>query len=831
MLFYLTTLSLSRFLTKEPPVVTEGDTDTQRRTAVDAWNHSDFLCRNYILNSLDDVLYGVYCSVKTAKELWNSLEKKYKTEDAGVKKFVVGKFLDYKMVDAKSVMSQVQEIQIIIHDLLAEGMEINEPFQVATIIEKLSQMWRDFKNYLKHKRKEMTLEELIVRLRIEEDSRTSYAKTYKKAMEAEAKANLTESSNAKKRKRSFNENKRGTTKKFKGTCYNCGKPNHMAKDCRLPKNGKSQNRGQANVVQDRSVPIDLSEIDLSAVVFEANLVDNPREWWVDTGATSHICSEKGMFSSYTAVSDRKLYMGNSTTSDVVGIGNVVLKMTSGKEVNLKDVLHVPDIRKNLVSGSQLSKAGFRLVFESDKFVLTKGGIFVGKGYQHNGLFKLNVMNVIRPEAKNKINNSFYLIEISNLWHERLGHVNFNMLQRLDNLNVLPAFKRNPQEKCEICVETKLAKAPFHSVTRSTKPLELIHTDVCDLKLVQSRGGKRYFITFIDDCTRYCYIYLLRSKDEAIEAFTKYKNEVENQLTSKIKMIRSDRGGEYVAPFEEFCSNSGIIHQTTAPYSPQSNGVAERKNRTLKEMMNALLTNSGLPQNLWVEAILTANHILNKIPHKGKDETPYELWKGRKPSYKYLKVWGCLAKVEVPKLKQVKIGPKTIDCVFIGYALNSSAYRFLVHKTEISDISEGTILESRNAVLFEYKFPCKEKKESSTKRAYETTIESSETNDEPRRSKRARIEKSFGPEFITYILDDEPQTIQEALSNPEAHFWKEAILDEIDSIMHNHTWELTDLPPGCKPLGCKWILKRKYKEYGSIDKYKARLVAKGFRQKE
>ncbi|KZV58547.1 hypothetical protein F511_12374 [Dorcoceras hygrometricum] len=201
MLFYLTTVSLSWFLTEEPPVVTEGDTDTQRTTAVDAWNHNDFLCRNYILNSLDDVLYGVYCSVKTAKELWNSLEKKYKTEDAGVKKFIVGKFLDYKMVDAKTVMSQVQEIQIIIHDLIAEGMEINEPFQVAAIIEKLPQMWRDFKNYLKHKRKELTLEELIVRLRIEEDSRTSDAKTYKKAMEAEAKANLTESSNAQKRKR------------------------------------------------------------------------------------------------------------------------------------------------------------------------------------------------------------------------------------------------------------------------------------------------------------------------------------------------------------------------------------------------------------------------------------------------------------------------------------------------------------------------------------------------------------------------------------------------------------------------------------------------------
>ena len=115
------------------------------------------------------------------------------------------------------------------------------------------------------------------------------------------------------------------------------------------------------------------------------------------------------------------------------------------------------------------------------------------------------------------------------------------------------------------------------------------------------------------------------------------SEVENQLDRKIKVIRSDRGGEYEAPFGDFCSKNGIIHQTTAPYSPQQNGVAERKNRTLKEMMNALLLSSGLPQNSWGEAILSANYILNRIPHKKTNKSPYELWKGRRPSYKYLKV--------------------------------------------------------------------------------------------------------------------------------------------------------------------------------------------------
>ena len=166
------------------------------------------------------------------------------------------------------------------------------------------------------------------------------------------------------------------------------------------------------------------------------------------------------------------------------------------------------------------------------------------------------------------------------------------------------------------------------------------------------------------------------------------------------MLRCDRGGEYESPFVDFCAQHEIIHETTTPYSPQSNGVAERKNRTLKKMMNAMLINSGLPQNMWGEAILSANYLLNKVPKKKADKTPYELCKGIKLSYKYLRVWGCLAKVTVPPPKKVKIGPKTIDCIFIGYAHNSAAYRFLVHESNIPDIHKNRIIESMNASFFE-----------------------------------------------------------------------------------------------------------------------------------
>ncbi|KAL0347056.1 UNVERIFIED_CONTAM: Retrovirus-related Pol polyprotein from transposon TNT 1-94 [Sesamum calycinum] len=220
-------------------------------------------------------------------------------------------------------------------------------------------------------------------------------------LQIEAKANLMEQNGntSIKRKRVDYKVKKGRAKMIKGNCYNCGKPNHMAKDCRLPKKIKR--------------------------MFQRS--DNPREWWIDTGATRHICSDKEMFSTYTPINGRKLFMENSATSNIVGIGNVVLKMTSGKELTLIDVLHVPDIRKNLVSGSLLVKSGFRLVFESNKFVLTKNSHFIGKGYVEKGLFKMNVMTneprtineaLSSPEApfwKEAINNEIESIMQNHTW--------------------------------------------------------------------------------------------------------------------------------------------------------------------------------------------------------------------------------------------------------------------------------------------------------------------------------------------------------------------------------------------------------------------------------
>ncbi|XP_073138938.1 uncharacterized protein [Henckelia pumila] len=338
MLFYLTTLNLAKFLSEDAPKSVEGYVQTT--SAVDAWNHSDFLCRNYIMNGLADSLYNVYSEKKTVRELWESMDRKYKIEDVGAKKFIVGRFLDYKMIYSKSVISQVQELQVLLHEIHAEGMVLSETFQVAAIIEK-PPAWNDFKNYLKHKRKEMNVEELIVQLRIEEDNKSSEKRLYSPSV---AKANIVEQKKSSKAKKfaaggsKLGPKKYTFKKKFLGKCYNCGGPGHKFSECKKPKRNR-----ETNLMEDISKEV--SNMDLCAVISELNMDgSNPREWWIDTGATRHVCYDKEMFATL-AVSENgdKLFMGNSATSDIKGQGKVILKMTSGKELTLNNMLYVPEV--------------------------------------------------------------------------------------------------------------------------------------------------------------------------------------------------------------------------------------------------------------------------------------------------------------------------------------------------------------------------------------------------------------------------------------------------------------------------------------------------------
>ena len=151
----------------------------------------------------------------------------------------------------------------------------------------------------------------------------------------------------------------------------------------------------------------------------------------------------------------------------------------------------------------------------------------------------------------------------------------------------------------------------------------------------TKSGKKYFLTFIDDFSKYCYVYLLHSKDQVLDKFKIYKNKVENFCDIKIKSFKYDKGGEYA--FLELCESIAIVHETSTAYTPQHNGIAERKHKTLKEMINAILFNDGLGKGFLGEVLLTACHVLNIVRNKKTKVTPYELWKKRKSNLSYIRV--------------------------------------------------------------------------------------------------------------------------------------------------------------------------------------------------
>ncbi|GJR39865.1 zinc finger, CCHC-type containing protein [Tanacetum coccineum] len=270
-------------------------------------------------------------------------------------------------------------------------------------------------------------------------------------------------------------------------------------------------------------------------------------------------------------------MGNESTALVHGRGCVDLKFSSGKIVLLFNVLQVPNIRKNLISSSVLNNYVYKQVIESNKFILSKHGVFIGFGYLSNQMFRLNIVNDNIASAF----MSTYKLNDSILWHARLGHVHFKRMQGMSKDRLIPAFDMDI-EKCKTCMLNKITKKPFQNVKRETKVLELIHSDLCDMHATPSLRNKKYFVTFIDDASRFCYVYLLHTKDEALDKFKVFKTKVELQQGSLIKRFRTDRG--------------------------------------------------GLSQGFWSEAMLTACYLLNMVPNKRIKITPYELWTKRKPKY-------------------------------------------------------------------------------------------------------------------------------------------------------------------------------------------------------
>jgi hypothetical protein len=666
------------------------------------------------------------------------------------------------------------------------------------------------------------------------------------------------------------------------TCYKCGKQGHIAKHCRS-KGAKQQQQQGAAGNESRTADTDTRDKAVAALTAHSVSGDpEPHLWLVDSGAGSHITPYADLLVNAVEDTSVTITFGNKSQAQSTHRGEVWLQAPNGSSVEhfkLTNVLLVPDASGNLFSVKQADKAGATCVFKHGECRVYKEGALLVKADESDvpGLYAFKARPRTAQETITVCTSKTSVVETAELWHARLSHAAYSTLEHMarsgsvQGINVgAPDFARAANQLCEPCVMGKQVRAPFPtSTTKTQAPLELLHTDVAGPMPAKSLGGSYYYFTVLDDYTGLSCTCPVASKSDVTSGLIDCINMLERQSGLPVKALRSDNGGEYCnSRLEEYLRSKGIVHQTTAPHTPQQNGKAERLNRTLMERTRALLSQAGLPASLWAEAVVTVNYVRNRTTRSGTDKTPWELFYGAKPNVSHLRIFGAPAFILVPSDLRTKLDMTSVRGTFVGYEPDSKAYRFLV---------DGKIIVRREAVfdelaLLKGKAGGAQQLTGNKRTALDQLIvpstqeeekkhEGSEASDDDfldaeddaghhnapdipndgaatpaRRSSRAsrppdpeRMYNYVGAAVTTH--SPEPQTYAEAMASAEADDWRAAMIEEMGEHAINGTWELEEPPKGTKLLDCKWVFKRKRDSAGNIVRYKARLVAKGCQQRE
>jgi transposase InsO family protein len=390
-----------------------------------------------------------------------------------------------------------------------------------------------------------------------------------------------------------------------------------------------------------------------------------------------------------------------------GIGSVLYKpLINGVESQsllFSKVLHVPQLQTSLLSILFLTKhRDYKIFIDSQQIqFLRYNRILLTASINSQNAAFLDGITVPASLSVESANLSSILPLDLSLWHRRLDHTNHGYVKQLHSKDMVTGMKisnmSRPDPICEPCLAGKMHANPFPTFnSRASKPLELVHIDLKGPIQVKSIAGYYYWIQFVDDCTRFKCGLELRKKSEAFAAFLQFKAYAENLHDAKIKVIREDKGSEFMSnEFNQYCIDNGIQRQHTVRNRLQQNGDVERANRTVSDQVTAMLNEANLPVQFWFHAFVALLHVLNRSPTAPlSGQTPYKAWYRRKPDVSHLRVWGCLAYVHVQKDKRKSFGSHMEKCIFIGYPAGYKGWQFYNPVTRKFIISERAEFDER-----------------------------------------------------------------------------------------------------------------------------------------
>lgn len=462
------------------------------------------------------------------------------------------------------------------------------------------------------------------------------------------------------------------------TCQICGRPGHTAIKC--------YNRFNNNYQSPQAYSSLRGD-------------DKNKNWIYDSGATAHVTpSATNLQYAHPYEGTDAVMIGDGAYLPITHVGSTI--SSPAGIIQLNEVLVCPDIQKSLLSVSKLCDDMSCGVFfdATNVYVidLHKAKV-VTKGPRSKGLYILKNQELEANFSDRHISTS------EDVWHLRLGHSSSKVLQQLKSSKEIEVNKKKTASKCEPCQMGKSPKLQFfQSQSHVVQPLYRIHYDLWGPSPIMSKQGFRYYAVLVDDFTRFSWFYPLQNKSDFYSVFVQFKILVETQFNSKIKEFQSDGGGEFVNhQMKQFLQTNGTIHRVSCPYTPEQNGLAERKHRHYAELGLAMMYQSHLPLHHWVEAFSTASYIINLLPSEAlKNISPFEKRFQKKPDYSSLRAFGTACYLCLHSVTEHKFEPRSLQCVFVGYSMEHKGYRCLYPPT-------GRVYITRHAVFDEDCFPFKQ----------------------------------------------------------------------------------------------------------------------------
>ncbi|PKU71363.1 Retrovirus-related Pol polyprotein from transposon TNT 1-94 [Dendrobium catenatum] len=825
-----------------------------------SWSVTDQNLATAMCSTISPAILPYVINLESTSDIWTTLHTRFQSSNRS-KVIQLKNELHNVAMQTMSMTQYLTEIKKIVDQISSAGSSVDSEDVMIYILNGLPPEYHSFTTTIRTMQTTLSLDQLYALLMSEEIHLKSAALKLTKIPDTQTALYTYRGRGRRGRGRLTNDtasaNKSSQTSNI--TCQICKKRGHQADACwhRLNPN---------------YVPTQTSSKNQSALLANSDN-NNVSDWYIDSGASSHMTNKfDNLANAHEYLGQDSVTIGDGRSIQIAHSGTGILP-TPTSTLLLSRLLHVPSLSYNLLSISKLVQDNpISITFDANGFVFKDRmtGLPILKGPCKEGLY--TVTDQLKPHPKALSADATTQPD----WHLRLGHPHQQILRLISHSN--PTLNISFSKSfCNLCASCKGHKLTFdNSLSKTTAPLDLIHSDVWGPSPVSSIQGFKYYVIFVDDYSRFIWFFPLMFKSDVTRIFIQFVSLIERQTNRKLKVIRTDCGGEFLNhQFKNFTRKAGIIHQTSCPYTPEQNGIAERKHRHIITTARTLLHTAGLPLSYWLDAATTATYLINRLPSGTTENTsPLQRMFNITPSYNHMRTFGCECYPLLPPTQRTKLTTTSSQCVFLGYAetmkgyrclnthnhqiivsrhvkFNESCFPFKHRSTQAStppDLTQPSLLiptsisNPTNPGRQSAQLPVPQPSSSQTQPIHISSAESSESGHNetsvpppaPTHTHHMITRNRTGnlkPVTKLNLLHAElSQTDPTTFTEANKHFkWRRAMSDEFFALQKQGTWDLVEPPPNSSILGSKWTYRTKRNADGSVARHKARLVAQGNQQ--